>query len=439
MEEKFIMKIQRMLFADNKRLGRTIKAFKMTSAGSLTWNIYVLLRQKPFCPTHLRILMSDLLRLPCLQSKDTHKFSGEDLSTDDNLEHLQAAMDWLCYMQAANSDGGVATSYSFRTGCEASYPEVTGYMIPTFFNYFRFSRQEKYRRRAIKMANWLVSIQLPSGAFQGLSAKQPAEPRVFNTGQVLLGLIRVYKETGEERYMNSATKSADWLVSVQDQDGAWRRFSYNSIPHTYHTRVAWSLLELHQVTGQHLYEQAAVKNLQWAINNKGKNGWFKYNSFSKNLNPYTHNIVYGARGMLESGVLLNEPIYIQSAERTAEALFRKFEIRKFLPGDFNDRWDSQSGYSCLTGDAQLSILLMRLYELKENERYLNTALKINEYIRSTQILNSSNPGIRGAIKGSDPIWGNYASYSYPSWAVKFFVDSLLLEERIFKVLATNKL
>lgn len=416
---------------DNK-LRRTIKAFKSTNVGSFILNIYVLLRQKPFYPTHFRILISDLLRLPFLRFKDSHKFSGTEFSNICTLEHLQAAMDWLCYAQDIKKDGGVSASYNFRKGWEASYPEVTGYIIPTFLNYYQFSNQEVYRKRAIKMADWLLSIQLPNGAFQGLTVEHSHEPRVFNTGQILLGIIRVYKETSEERYINSAKRSANWLVSVQDQDGAWRKFSYNSIPHTYYTRVAWPLLELYLLTGEQSYKQGAIKNLQWAINNQKENGWFHHNSFSNKLNPYTHNIIYAARGMLESGVLLNEFIYIQSAERVAQTLFKKFEIKKFLPGDFSEVWGSRSGYSCLTGDAQLSILLMRLYEMKKDERYLNAALKINQYLKSTQILNSRNLGIRGGIKGSDPIWGSYSPYGYPSWAAKFFVDSLLLEEIIFK-------
>jgi len=404
-----------------------MKDFKNTTLGYFIWNIYVFLRQKPFCYEHFKVIMGDFLRL---RSKNSKKSSGRDFSCGRTLEHLKAAMEWLCYAQDINRDGGIAGSYSFQKGWGASYPEITGYIIPTFLNYYHFSEQKKYRKRAVKMVNWLISIQLHNGAFQMFSIGQSPEPRVFNTGQILLGLIRAYKETYDESYVKSAKKAADWLVELQDEDGSWRRFSYNGFPHTYHTRVAWPLLEFYRLTGDELYRQSAIKNLQWAINNQERNGWYKYNSFSKELNPYTHNIVYAARGFLESGVLLGESSYIESAEKVARVLSNKFEINKFLPGDFNEGWKNPSGYSCLTGNAQLSILLMRLYELRGNERYLNTALKINEYLKSTQILNIRNLRIRGGIKGSDPIWGEYKSYSYPSWAAKFFADALLLEEKI---------
>jgi len=421
--------IQQMVFLNNK-LSRTVKAFKNTKPGSFISFIYKLLKQKPFYYVHLRIMICDFLRLAYLRSRNIQKSSGTDFPHKSNSEHLEAAMEWLCYAQDINRDGGIAGSYSFKKGWGASYPEITGYIIPTFFNYYHFSGQKKYRERAVKMVNWLISIQLPNGAFQMFSIGQPPEPRVFNTGQILLGLIKAYKETADERNIGSAKKAADWLVELQNKDGSWKRFSYNGIPHTYHTRVAWPLLEFYRLTGDELYKQSAIKNLRWAINNQAGNGWYKYNSFSKELNPYTHNIVYAARGFFESGVLLGESSYIDSAEKVARVLFGKFEIDKFLPGDFNEGWKSFSGYSCLTGNAQLSILLMRLYELRGDGRYLNTALKINEYLKSTQILNIRNLRIKGGIKGSDPIWGEYKSYSYPSWAAKFFADALLLEKRI---------
>ncbi len=49
---------------------------------------------------------------------------------------------------------------------------------------------------------------------------------------------------------------------------------------------------------------------------------------------------------------------------------------------------------------------------------------------ATQQLTAKSPGVRGGIKGSHPIWGAYEPYEYPSWAVKFFSDALMLEERL---------
>jgi hypothetical protein len=38
--------------------------------------------------------------------------------------------------------------------------------------------------------------------------------------------------------------------------------------------------------------------------------------------------------------------------------------------------------------------------------------------------------IRGAIKGSFPVYGRYGKYQYLNWAAKFLIDANLLEQSI---------
>jgi len=40
------------------------------------------------------------------------------------------------------------------------------------------------------------------------------------------------------------------------------------------------------------------------------------------------------------------------------------------------------------------------------------------------------PHVRGALKGSHPLYGRYLFGTYPNWAVKFFMDALLLDEQV---------
>src|SRR5262245_38916208 len=50
--------------------------------------------------------------------------------TDD--DHLRAAADWLTRAQDATDDGGVSGRFLLKSGWTSSYPETTGYIIPTF-------------------------------------------------------------------------------------------------------------------------------------------------------------------------------------------------------------------------------------------------------------------------------------------------------------------
>jgi len=373
-------------------------------------------RHRLYIPSHLAVYISDLFR------------RHSDLGSD--IRHLNSAVAWLKRAQDVTNDGGVSGVYSFSKGWRTSYPETTGYIIPTFLKLYQSTKDGEYLQRASRMADWLVSIQLESGAFQGEHIGETIRPIVFNTGQVLLGLVSIYKQTGDDRYKNSAIRAGDWLLDIQDTDGAWRRFTYNDIPHVYHTRVAWALLELNNIVSG-AYLESAVRNINWAMDNQLPNGWFKNNAFKQSNDPYLHNIAYAIRGILESAILLDNKDLLRSAVKPSEVLMRKFEINGSLPATCNEKWKSTQGnYSCLTGNAQMAVIWLRLFQVANDGRFLNAAIKMSDYLKRLQKLSSGNGGINGGIKGSHPIWGKYQRFEYPNWAAKFFIDLILLQEEI---------
>jgi len=350
-----------------------------------------------------------------------------------NKRYIEAAMDWLCHAQDVSKDGGVAGWYSFRRGWSPSYPETTGYIIPNFFEYYKKTQDEQYRKRAVRMADWLVSIQMPSGAFQSHVIGSKPEPRVFNTGMILFGLVRAFVETNDEKYLRSAKRAGNFLVGAQDDDGAWRKYAYNGFAHSYYSRVSWGLLALGEAAGDGRYIECARKNLNWALTNMGENFWFENTAFEKGKNPYTHTIAYLLEGLLESGDILKESRYIGSAIGAAERLMRVFESRRFMPGDFDQKWRGNFNYTCLTGDAQISIVWQKIYSLTGDARFLNASLKMNDHLKAKQMRFPVN-AVRGGISGSYPIWGAYHPFWLPSWAAKFFIDALSAEDEIMAAL-----
>src|SRR4051794_8298334 len=80
-------------------------------------------------------------------------------------EHLAAAAEWIAYAQRVTPDDGVAHSYDIRQRrWLASYPETTGYIIPTLYDYALYFDQPKYRDAAQRMAQWEVAVQQPDGS-----------------------------------------------------------------------------------------------------------------------------------------------------------------------------------------------------------------------------------------------------------------------------------
>jgi hypothetical protein len=124
----------------------------------------------------------------------------------------------------------------------------------------------------------------------------------------------------------------------------------------------------------------------------------------------------------------------------------RYELRKknprsmplYLPATLNDKWESRDKYSCLTGNAQLAIVWLKIFGINNDARLLNAALKIIDQNKMTQSLDSGNPGIKGGIPGSFPIWGKYLRLSYPNWAAKFFADALMLQEAVMQELGPQE-
>lgn len=374
----------------------------------------------------LRYALRDALGLP-----------GRVLS---GTAHLEAALRWLCRAQDAGGGGGVSRSYSLhwqrahqRRGWLAEYPETTGYIIPTFFDYAAMTGDEEYRLRAVRMAQWEAEVQMDSGAVQGGVIGFEPTPAIFNTGQVLFGWARAFQETGEEQFRKAAVRGADFLVDAQDEDGAWRRFgSRYARPgvNTYDARTAWGVLDVHRITGDSRYREAAVKNLDFVLTRQSENGWFADCCLDDNTRPLVHTLAYTMEGLLEAGLRLEAGRYIEAARRAADQLLLAQRPDGSLAGRFDAHWRPAARWSCLTGDAQSAIVWLRLYEYTGDSAYLDGSRRILRYLEATQDVVASDPGVRGGIKGSHPIWGDYAPYEYLNWAAKFFCDALMLERRL---------
>jgi len=376
--------------------------------------------------SHVAIVVRDLLK------RDNQAFNDE--------EHLQAAMDWICMAQDITECGGVSAGYSLIKGWLGPYPETTGYIIPTFLRFAASRANERYIERAIAMGDWEIEIQLSSGAVRGGFGINNY-PIVFNTGQVMLGWISLYNGKKLERFLDAAKRAADWLLSIQDSDGKWSKHTFRDIPHAYHTRVAWPLLNLYQVTKEEKYKISAEKQITWALNCSKENGWFDYMGFKVNEFPFTHTIAYTLDGLIESSHHLVNAMkdrivkIVCTALENIVAKYRlnkeeSFQNRVPLPATLDEKWESKDYYSCLTGDAQIAILLLKIYAICKIPMFWDAAFRLIENLKIKQSVDSKDKFIRGAIAGSYPIWGRYSRFCYPNWATKFFADALMLKRKI---------
>ena len=345
----------------------------------------------------------------------------------ENRSHLESALQWLFLAQDSTNDGGVSEGYHLYHGWLPSYPETTGYIIETIFDYYHiFDGDDSLTTRAVRMADWLMQIQNADGSIPDSYFKKKM---VFDTGMVIFGFIRTFEETGDEKYKEAAIRAADWLVAQQESGGEWINYAADNIPHTYYSRVAWSLLKVHSVTSNDDYKKACINNIEWCLRQQAESGWFDQASFNTHNHhkPFTHTIAYTLRGILESGLYLNNTSYIDAVKKSLDNLIVQLPNNGFVCGTYDSNWRGDQSYSCLTGNMQLAIIMNKLYMTTGIKKYHQQAVIINDYAKSKQVTNTKNKNILGALAGSYPIWGDYIHYCYPNWATKFLMESLIIE------------
>lgn len=347
-------------------------------------------------------------------------------------ETVDAALAWLCAAQdnSASADGGVARDCSLIKGWATSYPETTGYIIPTFIELARRSGKEELHERARRMLDWCVAIQFPEGGFQG--GKIDATPKVpvtFNTGQILLGLAAGAQQYGDPRYLEAMHKAAAWLRDDLDADGCWRKHPTPfAAPgeKAYETHVAWGLFEAERVAPGQGYGEAGLRQVDWALSKQTANGWFASNCLTNPKAPLTHTIGYVLRGVIEGFLLSRRPDLLAAAQKTADGLLPAIQADGRLPGRLDAAWQGAVNYVCLTGSVQIAHCLFLLYKETGKQHYFDAGQKLTAYVRRTVRLTGPDSQ-KGGIKGSFPVNGDYGQWEYLNWAAKFFIDANLLE------------
>lgn len=263
------------------------------------------------------------------------------------------------------------------------YPEVTGYWIPTLYDWGEVELARACTR-------WLLSIQLPNGAF----AAPDGVPYTFDTGQVMRGLCAALHDVpGAEAALRRAS---DWTLTQVEPGGRlgtpsteqWTDIA-NDLIHTY---VLPPLARAGQLLGVKEYGEAADFVLAYY---KRQEGLVPFNRLS-------HFHAYAMEALTELGEM-------DLARRGMTDVARCQRTDGSIPAYPDVRW------VCSTGMAQYAIVW---YALGENER----AARAIGYLEKIQ-----NPS--GGFFGSYGEGAKYIAKGEISWGAKYFLDAWRLKLR----------
>lgn len=244
-------------------------------------------------------------------------------------------------------------------GSNQAYPEVTGYLIPTMIDY----GEEALARRC---ADWLLSIQCDDGAFRGLDGVK----RAFDTAAVYEGLCAIHKVTGNVKYLLSLEAAHSWLLG-EEIDGLLRISQDINITHIYNMRASGLI-------------QGAEAAEYWDVNH----GW----NWGDRERP--HYIAYGLDGlsMMERHDTVKIVLEASQQQPLTDGLFPFW----------SHKWEYGTG-TCTTTTCQMAILYKR-YDMP-----------YKHLIEAVEAIQKPDGGLP---HGTDDDRGI-------SWAMKFYLDAKL--------------
>ena len=363
------------------------------------------------------------------------KFDWNIFGREKKKIALSLAAEWLIENQRKGADGGFCT-YRIVEGYTSSYPETSGYIIESLFAYSEKFQKAELTPDLIKCADWLISIQKSTGGWQSGYIQENKPEVVFNTGQVMRGLMQTYRFSKDEKYLLACIRAADWLCEIQEEDGSWQRYAFMNVKRVYETYVSAPLLQLWQLTGNEQYKIKATKNIEWVLREKiNKKGWFEDcdNTIKHNDRPILHTIAYTLDGLIDSIIILKCTNLLEQVKKGADNLLDIFNRHNYLWGRYSKDWNPSEAFIC-TGGAQISIVWLKLYKLTGEKKYFDGAVKMNSLLCFIQSFTlDMDINIRGALQGSFPIWGRYEPFAFPNWATKYLLDALMLEAELIAV------
>ena len=359
----------------------------------------------------LLLVLPEPLSRQALPGPERPKRKSQDLAV-----HLDAAVQWLCRAQDAAGDGGVARSYSLvynpyfkRKGWIPSYPETTGYIIPTLFDYARLARRQDIADRAVRMAEWECAVQMDSGRRAGRHHRPEADTGHLQHGP---GDLRLAAGLPRRRATTAILRSAVRAGPVpgrapeQGRGVAQEPFTFASsrmLFYTYNTRTAWALLLLSAVARDRRFRDAAVRNIEFSLRQQRENGWFESNCLRDPAQPLLHTIAYAIRGRARIG----HPAATRSgtsvrARKAADAASRPAaDATEAWRAASIEQWKPTVSWSCLTGRrADGGHLGQAVPGHRRGNATATAMVRANSYLRSVQLLETGIRTSYGGITGS---------------------------------------
>jgi len=323
---------------------------------------------------------------------------------------------------------GIPGFYHLKNGYSPSYPETTGYLIPSLFRTYKTFTSIGQKIPLDNLIHYLLTIQNQDGGWGHID--DYFESMIFDTAQILEGLYYFIEKNHklDTKIIDSVYRGIRFITLNQNSDGSINERWIIKKCYGYQARTFSAMMKIGFSLDDHRIIEGAERGINYILKTQKSNGWFRNcaNMISADK-PITHFLAYTIEGMLKCGLMLDNLTLINSAKISLDQVNRSFDMNKNLYLSFNCNWKSVGRSSILTGLSQFAILNWHLYRYTNEPHYMDRALSMNKLVKNT-IVFSNTKAINGGIQSCFPFSGKYYKYCYLNWASKFFLDAIYLEE-----------
>lgn len=379
-------------------------------------------------------------------------------------KNINSALSWLVKSGIQNVNSKRAKEYgAFNAWYDIKtkkysylYSEITGYLITSMIYNYKITRKKKYLKSAEISADWLLNnAQHSEGGYKCLFLinkkldykKKENQVYAFDNGVIINGLVNLYKITKKKKYLISAKKSANFIISrfftknfklrpaydlrkkkfIQDHN------QWSLVPGAYHSKVSMGLINLYSITKIEKYLKFSKKILNFYLNHQKKNGEFKSTKYSTNFHPYC----YSLEGYWACGKYLKNKKYINSSILGTKWLMEKINSEGLPPRiRYKDKLNYFERVDILS--QTLRLIIIHLNSIKIDKIFSHKVNRLLKNIISNQFLNNKSVNIRGGFS-----WGKKSNgedtKNVNSWVTAFTVQSLYIssDSKALKILNTN--
>lgn len=312
-------------------------------------------------------------------------------SRPDYLGVYKKAISWIEANTIVEKTG---KSIINNTNCHKGYPEVTGYYIPTLIRW-------GYRELAIDYAKWLISIQHDDGSWYDTFAQMPY---VFDTAQILKGLLAAYSIWPDENVKNAIIKGAMWLAGNIQHDGRFKAADESiwKMPKAYSELIHLYCLSPIREVGIQFSRPELLKMVDLSID------YYKQNHMEEILHfdLLSHFYAYVMEALVDLGELELAKIAMNN--------IANFQTEDGAVPGYNDvHW------VCSTGLFQLALTWFRVGDIERGNKAFSYACR----------LQNESGGWYGSYPSVDDESNDYFAASEISWAVKYFLDALYYKNK----------